>query len=184
MLRPHGIRLGVVSGLLAALALLPGAALANGPVIFRDSWENNPEFWIDCRSLGYGDFFITSESDGRIEVKEWYDADGNIQRAHVFLWINNVVTTTWGNGSTQTWEDPGRHTDFYDFENGEPVTHKRAGLSYNVHGPDGGVILHDTGSFVFNFETGQLEHTGGPKDYWSIADNLDLVFERFCTTFS
>jgi hypothetical protein len=184
MVRSQGIRLGVLSVVLAALVLLSSVALADGPVINRFAWEDQPEFSFDCRALGYGDFVITSESDGRGHVKEWFDENGNIQRAQVFLWINNVITTTWGDGSVQSWEDPGRHTDFYDFENGMPVTHKRAGLTYNVHGPDGGVILHDTGSFVFNFETGQLEHTGGPKDFWAIADDFDLVAERFCTTFS
>jgi hypothetical protein len=168
-------------GLLSVLTLLPAGVSAGGPAIFRFEWQDQPEFSFDC-----GTHVITSESDGFGHAKEWYDADGNLDRSQVFLWINNVVTTTRADGSTQSWEDIGRHTDFFDFEAGVPITGARAGLTYNIHAPDGGIILHDVGSFVFNFETGQLEHAGGPKDFWLInfeGDFEDIV-ELFCTTFA
>jgi hypothetical protein len=178
------IRLVTIAGLLALLALLallPATALAGKPVVFRDEWEGAPEFFADCAAAGYGDYMIVGESSGRIVVKEWYDADGNIERAQVFLYINNTIINT---GTGQTWRDIGRHTDFFwEFTEFDPTMQKRAGVTYIIHDPDGGIILHDTGTITFNFATGEFEHVGGPHDVGEIGSEVEFL-EVFCTTFA
>jgi hypothetical protein len=176
------IRLVTITGLLALLALLPATALASKPVVFQDEWEGAPEFFADCAAAGYGDYMIVGESSGRITVKEWFDADGNVERAQVFIHIDNVIMNT---ATGETWRDIGRHTDFFtDFSEFGPGVARRAGVSFVIHGPDGGIILHDAGTVTIDFEAGEVIHSGGPHDFFSKFFDPDEVAAMFCTVFA
>jgi hypothetical protein len=174
-------RLFVIVVVLTLLAALPGAVTAEAPFVERFSWENAPEFFADCAAWGYGDYQIVGQSSGFGSFKEWRDRDGNVTRAHIYLHIDNVIMNT---ATGQTWRDVGRHTDFYsDFSDLGPNVQRRAGVTYVIHGPDGGIILHDAGTITFNFTSGEIEHVGGPHDVGELASFAEFV-DLFCTTFA
>jgi hypothetical protein len=189
MLRRHGVRFGVLSGMLAVMLLLPGIAAARPPFMERFSWQDAPEFFADCAAWGYGDYMIVGQSSGFGSWKFFEDKDGNLVRAHLYLHIDNTIMRVVASTGEvqQTWRDVGRHTDFFwEFNEFGPTMQKRAGVTYIIHDPDGGVILHDTGSIVFSFnaETGEVEivHAGGPHDVFTTETEEEFV-NLFCTTF-
>jgi hypothetical protein len=181
MSRLRLLRLTAVCCLTALALLIPGSASAGAPIINRFEAHDLPALFADCQAWGYGNYQIVGEYDVFGSEKVWFDKDGNPVRAQVFLHIEDTITNT---GTGQTWRDIGRHTDFYwDFTEFGPERTKRAGVTFLIHGPDGGVILHDSGSFVFNFATGTFEHEGGPHEYYDIMTEAELA-DLFCTTFA
>lgn len=156
---------GVVVLLILLLAPL-SAALANPPESWYWEGSGTDPGLVDC-----GDFVIDGEWSAWERVRSFSDNDGNVVRVkshyHFLGKLTNRVTGL-------TIRDEGYTNVTIDVD---ANTTRSSGIVWNLNVPGQGVIALDAGTLVFDMDSWDILHEGGPHQ---VLHGLDVV-EVLCT---
>jgi hypothetical protein len=137
-------------------AIGPTSASAAEPVVIvEEDFENT--FFSPAEQDPCG-VDTTVHEVGSVKITEFYDNDGNLNRARTKVMATTTVTTDFGQlvdrWSQNTTFDP------------ETLTDTVTGNVFNTHAGAGGVLVNDSGRIVIDVRTGEALVVNGPHQAW------------------
>lgn len=131
------------------------AALASPPGSWY--WEGSG---TDLPLVDCGNFVIDGEWSAWERGRDFFDQDGNLTRTIInYHFLGKLTNRETG----QTIRDEGRWTVKIDDDS---KTVMQVGLILNLNVPEHGIVALDVGNLVFDLETMELLHEGGPHQYF------------------
>jgi hypothetical protein len=154
-------RFAVVTVLLMLLLVPFAVALANPPEGWYWEGSGTDPGLIDC-----GDFIIDGEWSAWERGKTFFDKDGNVVRENIhYHFLGKLTNRTTG----LTIRDEGYSNAKIDYV---ANTQTSSGVIWNLNVPGHGVIALDAGTVVFDMDTWEMLHEGGPHQ---VLHGLDVV---------